>query len=38
MDPEFKLGLEAGVLLEPWEPEQGKEETSTVGEGEVILI
>lgn len=37
-DPEFKLGLEAKLLLEPWDPEQGKEETSMPGEGEVILI
>lgn len=38
MDPEFKLGLEAKVLLLSWDPEQGKEETSTLGEGEEILI
>lgn len=38
MDPEFKLGLEAKVLLQPWDPERGKEETSTLGEGEEISI
>lgn len=38
MDPEFKLGLEAKVLLHDWDPEQGKEQTSILREGEVILI
>lgn len=38
MDPDFKFGLETEVLLQDWDPGQGKEETFTPGEWEVILI
>lgn len=38
MDPDFKLGPETEVLLQDWDPGQGREETFTRGEREVILI
>lgn len=38
MDPDFKLGPETEVLLQDWDPGQGREEPFTRGEREVILI